>query len=279
MSFLALPTSTRASPASSSSASPKRGGASSSSNSKKRQLDRVLLDEEDDVDDADLIAVPTRRRVNEDYDEDEDDEPDADADVDGDGEGDAEAEGDGDGDGDGELAEGQEGARRTAAKGGARGSGSGAGAGAGAGSSREHDSRAESRAKIARGQEIDRKGKKRRAETFLLRDQLDPDQAKRFDTFSTVAINKNAIKRLNRDLYDQHCSPQVCMVVAGMAKIFIADVIELALDLQPYSAHPEGPLQPYHLKLARMQLEQRGLLADQARSGGLRGKKGIFKRR
>ncbi|WVF70818.1 hypothetical protein IAT40_005612 [Kwoniella sp. CBS 6097] len=262
MSFLALPTSSRASPAPSASASPKRGGA----NSKKRQLDRVLLDEEDDVDDADLIAVPTRRRVNEDYDEDEDDEPEAEveagADVDGDGDGDAEGDG----------AEEQEG-RRTATKGGARGGGTGG--------SREqqHVSRAESRAKIARGQEIDRKGKKRRAETFLLRDQLDSDQAKRFDTFSTVAINKNAIKRLNRDLYDQHCSPQVCMVVAGMAKIFIADVIELALDLQPYSAHPTGPLQPYHLKIARMQLEQHGLLADQARSGGLRGKKGLFKRK
>ncbi|OCF33264.1 hypothetical protein I316_05005 [Kwoniella heveanensis BCC8398] len=247
MSFLALPTSSRNSPAPASSASPKRNGGG---NSKKRQLDRLVLDEEDDVDDADLIVVPTRRRVNEDYDEDEDDEPDADADADVDVEGDADGEVDGE--------PGQEG-RKAPGKGGAKGSG-------GAGGSREHDSRAESRAKIARGHEIDRKGKKRRAETFLLRDQLDPDQAKRFDTFSTVAINKNAIKRLNRDLYDQHCSPQVCMVVAGMAKIFVADVIEL------------GPLQPYHLKLARMQLEQRGLLADQARSGGLRGKKGLFKR-
>lgn len=32
--------------------------------------------------------------------------------------------------------------------------------------------------------------------TSLLRGQMDEEQARRFDTFSTVAINKNAIKRV-----------------------------------------------------------------------------------
>ncbi|KIR43464.1 transcription initiation factor TFIID subunit 11 [Cryptococcus deuterogattii 99/473] len=75
--------------------------------------------------------------------------------------------------------------------------------------------------------EIEKRGKKRRAETFLLRGQMDEEQARRFDTFSTVAINKNVIKRLNRDLFDQHCPPQLSQVVAGMAKVFVADVIEM----------------------------------------------------
>lgn len=32
--------------------------------------------------------------------------------------------------------------------------------------------------------------------TSLLRGQMDEEQARRFDTFSTVAINKNVIKRV-----------------------------------------------------------------------------------
>ncbi|WRT64037.1 uncharacterized protein IL334_000964 [Kwoniella shivajii] len=250
MSHLALPSSARASPSPSASASsPRKGG-------KKRQLDRVLLDEEDDVDENDLIALPTsRRRLNEEYDE-EDEGEDEEHDH----------EHDGDVEGEGEAEEG------------------GAGAGAGEGRRRERlggkdvdesiiKLRLEREKERKKADEIDKKGKKRRAETFLLRDQLDQEQAKRFDTFSTVAINKNAIKRLNRELYDQHCSPQVSMVVAGMAKIFVADVIELAKDLQPHSAHPKGPLQPYHLKLARMHLEQSGLLADRKQA-----KRSLFKK-
>ncbi|WVR05789.1 hypothetical protein IAU60_002814 [Kwoniella sp. DSM 27419] len=261
MSFLALPTSARASPAPSSASSPRKSGGNKkrtnpSSHNPNAQLDREDLDEADDVDENDLVAVPRRRAVDEEYDDDEEDqEADADAEVD-------------DADGEGEEG-GEEGPRR--AGGGAMRSGANA--------AQISSERLKAQKERERANEIDRKGKKRRAETFMLREQLDPDQAKRFDTFSTVALNKNAIKRLNRDLYDQHCSPQVCMVVAGMAKIFIADVIELAKDLQPYSAHPTGPLQPYHLKLARLQLEENGLLASRARSAGLRGKKGIFRRR
>ncbi|KGB77589.2 transcription initiation factor TFIID subunit 11 [Cryptococcus deuterogattii R265] len=129
--------------------------------------------------------------------------------------------------------------------------------------------------------EIEKRGKKRRAETFLLRGQMDEEQARRFDTFSTVAINKNVIKRLNRDLFDQHCPPQLSQVVAGMAKVFVADVIEMAKDLQPHSAHPTGPLQPYHLKLARMCLEEQGMVCSltQGPVSGLRKGKALFRRR
>ncbi|KAK8865769.1 hypothetical protein IAR55_000916 [Kwoniella newhampshirensis] len=216
----------------------------------KRKLDRVLLDEEDDVDENDLVALPQsrRRRLDEDYDE-EDDE----VEVEGEGEED-EGEGEGeDGGGGGGVVRGNE-------------------------ANNVLINKNVLRNKVDKREEIERKGQKRREETFLLRDQLDPDQTKRFDTFSTVAINKNAVKRLNRDLYDQHCPPQMCMVVAGMAKIFVADVIELAKDLQPHSAHPTGPLQPYHLKLARLQLEEAGRRGN-GLSTGLKVKKGLFRRR
>ncbi|WVQ62306.1 uncharacterized protein L199_000445 [Kwoniella botswanensis] len=245
MSHLALPSSARASPAPSAASSPKRTG-------KKRRLDRVLLDEDDDVDENDLIAVPrARRRLNEEYDEEDDEEY---HEQEQEGEQDQEQEGEGEGEGGQEVPRTSKRTDKDISEG--------------------LKLKMERQKEREREKEIDMKGKKRRAETFLLRDQLDAEQAKRFDTFSTVALNKNAIKRLNRELYDQHASPQISMVVAGMAKIFIADVIELAKDLQPHSAHPTGPLQPYHLKLARMHLEESGLLADRKQA-----KKTIFRRR
>ncbi|WWC86134.1 uncharacterized protein L201_001005 [Kwoniella dendrophila CBS 6074] len=264
MSHLALPGSTRASPTPSTAASP----SNNNKKSKKRRLDRLLLDEDDDVDENDLIAIPKarRRKLNEEYDEEEEEESDHDQDHDQEQEQEGEGEGEnGGGEGDDlpkESGEGVRGAKSTMNRKNDKQI------------SEHHRLRLEREKERKRGIEIDMKGKKRRAETFLLRDQLDTEQAKRFDTFSTVALNKNAIKRLNRELYDQHASPQVSMVVAGMAKIFIADVIELAKDLQPHSLHPEGPLQPYHLKLARMHLEQTGLLADRKQA-----KKSLFRKR
>ncbi|WWC58521.1 uncharacterized protein I303_101064 [Kwoniella dejecticola CBS 10117] len=256
MSHLALPSSARGSPTPSGTSSPKKTG-------KRRRLDRVLLDEDDDVDENDLIAMPrAKRRLNEEYDEeyDEDDHDDhQEQDQDQDQGQEQEIEGGQEGEGQGASSSLQRsGTTKRSEK-----------------ELSEHARmRLERERERKRGQEIDAKGKKRRAETFLLRDQLDAEQAKRFDTFSTVALNKNAIKRLNRELYDQHASPQVSMVVAGMAKIFVADVIELAKDLQPHSAHPDGPLQPYHLKLARMHLEESGLLADRKQA-----KKALFRKR
>ncbi|WWD09296.1 hypothetical protein V865_007419 [Kwoniella europaea PYCC6329] len=249
MSHLALPSSARASPSPSAASSPKRTG-------KKRRLDRVLLDEDDDVDENDLIAVPrARRRLNEEYDEeDEEDDHEQDHEQEQEGEQDQEQEGEGENEGGQEVPRTSKRADKDISEG--------------------LKLKLERQKEREREKEIDMKGKKRRAETFLLRDQMDVEQAKRFDTFSTVALNKNAIKRLNRELYDQHASPQISMVVAGMAKIFIADVIEMAKDLQPHSAHPTGPLQPYHLKLARMHLEESGLLADRKQA-----KKSVFRRR
>lgn len=92
--------------------------------------------------------------------------------------------------------------------------------------------------------------------------------------------------------------------MAGMAKIFVAEVVEigtfysscflvpgavsnsgstlmsLAKDLQPGSEHPTGPLKPYHLKLARQVLEERGVLgASTSRETAVfRPKKALFRR-
>lgn len=147
-------------------------------------LEREALDEEDDVDDSDLLDIShSRKRL-------------VDVDVDPDLEGEKDDDDDegndvGVGIGIGTLGVNLAGA-----------------VGKGKGKKRDADD------------EIEKKGKKRRAETLwvntyflicfaaearstsLLRGQMDEEQARRFDTFSTVAINKNAIKRV--------CSAHYC---------------------------------------------------------------------
>ncbi|TXT09131.1 hypothetical protein VHUM_02605 [Vanrija humicola] len=137
----------------------------------------------------------------------------------------------------------------------------------------------------AAGVDVKREAKRRRDETLLLRGQLDEEQGRRFDAFQTVVIPRSVVKRLNRDLYDQHVPNTLTAVLAGMVKVFVADVVETAKALQPYSQHPDGPLQPYHLQLARVRLQEQGLLgaprgngASAHSSTGLRARKRIFRR-
>lgn len=94
-----------------------------------------------------------------------------------------------------------------------------------------------------------------------------------------------ADSQLNKDLYDQHIPNNLTAVVAGMVKIFVADVVETAREMQPHSAHPEGPLQPYHFQLAKQRLQERGLLGAPAgappskrSTTGLRARKRLFRR-
>lgn len=86
-------------------------------------------------------------------------------------------------------------------------------------------------------------------------------------------------------MYDQHIPNNLTAVVAGMVKIFVADVVETAREMQPHSAHPEGPLQPYHFQLAKQRLQERGLLGapagappSQRSTTGLRARKRLFRR-
>ncbi|ORX34244.1 putative transcription initiation factor tfIID [Kockovaella imperatae] len=116
----------------------------------------------------------------------------------------------------------------------------------------------------------------------MLRSMMDPEQARRFDAFSSVVIPKGPITKLNKDLFDQKLQGNLSAVLAGMAKILITEVVELAKELQPHSAMPSGRLRPYHLRLAREELERRGVLSGTRRNGGtgtaLRPYKPLFRR-
>ncbi|BEJ15906.1 hypothetical protein CspHIS471_0505110 [Cutaneotrichosporon sp. HIS471] len=107
---------------------------------------------------------------------------------------------------------------------------------------------------------------------------------RRFDAFRGTVIPRAAVNKLNRDMYDQHVPKNIQPVLAGLLKIFVADVVEIAREIQPHTAHPTGPLQPYHLQMARVRLQEQGLLSApsgigaQRSSTGLRARKPLFRR-
>ncbi|BEI85112.1 hypothetical protein CcaverHIS002_0505130 [Cutaneotrichosporon cavernicola] len=132
--------------------------------------------------------------------------------------------------------------------------------------------------------DVKQAAKRRRDETLLLRGVLDEEQGRRFDAFRGTVIPRAAVNKLNRDMYDQHVPKNIQPVLAGLLKIFVADVVEIAREIQPHTAHPTGPLQPYHLQMARVRLQEQGLLSApsgigaQRSSTGLRARKPLFRR-
>ncbi|ORY20672.1 hypothetical protein BCR39DRAFT_554999 [Naematelia encephala] len=130
----------------------------------------------------------------------------------------------------------------------------------------------------------------RRGDQLLLREQLDPDQARRYDAFSTVVLPTQAITKLNRELLDQRLNSHLAKIVGSLGKVFLTELIEIAKDIQPSTANPTGPLRPYHLRLAKARLDERGVTrsvggkpAPSISGGGgtgvaLRPKKGLFRR-
>ena len=81
-------------------------------------------------------------------------------------------------------------------------------------------------------------------------------------------------------MYDQHINPSLSQVVAGLGKIFVAEIVELGeqvaildrLDEGLISArevHAEqkmtGPLRPEHLKIAKKRWDERTNMPTKAK--------------
>ncbi|KAL7421021.1 transcription initiation factor TFIID subunit 11 [Cryptotrichosporon argae] len=132
-----------------------------------------------------------------------------------------------------------------------------------------------------RGEEsVADEARRRKWETMALRGQLDAEQGRRFDAFLATVIPKAVVRRINKDLYDQKVSENVQALLGGIAKVFVADLVEAAKDVQA-EAGDRGPLRPHHLQRARERLEARGLLGGpsaRAPPTGLRPAKRLLRR-
>ena len=93
---------------------------------------------------------------------------------------------------------------------------------------------------------------------------LTPEQTKRYEAFRRVGFSRPAIKRLMQRVWDQPVHPNAIIVVSGVAKVFVGELVEEArrVSLEMGEATPSGmePLSPAHLLEAHRRLKARGMI-------------------
>lgn len=86
----------------------------------------------------------------------------------------------------------------------------------------------------------------------LLSMVMDEDQLDRHMASRRGALNKTNVRKLVNHVLSQSVSQHVAMVVSGVAKIFVGEIIETAREIQSIRGE-HGPLRPNHLREAHRQ--------------------------
>ncbi len=86
----------------------------------------------------------------------------------------------------------------------------------------------------------------------LLSMVMDEDQLDRHMASRRGALNKTSVRKLVNHVLSQSVSQHVAMVVSGVAKIFVGEIIEKAREVQATRGE-QGPLRPNHLREAHRQ--------------------------
>ncbi|KAI9226148.1 MAG: TAFII28-like protein, partial [Piptocephalis tieghemiana] len=94
-------------------------------------------------------------------------------------------------------------------------------------------------------------------------DQFSPEQRKRYEVYRSTVLSKKHIKQLMAPAFTGQVKTEFAVVVAGMAKVFVGEIVELARGVQMAwgDGGEEGgePLRPEHLREAYiLYQEERG---------------------
>lgn len=83
------------------------------------------------------------------------------------------------------------------------------------------------------------------------------DHLHRYEIFRRHGFKKETIKRLIQKVYDQHSggiNPNCTIVVSGVAKVFVGELIELARSIMD-SAGESGPITPFFILEAHRRMQ------------------------
>ncbi|KAF8475874.1 TAFII28-domain-containing protein, partial [Kalaharituber pfeilii] len=80
-------------------------------------------------------------------------------------------------------------------------------------------------------------------------EHFDEDQLSRYEAYRRSNLNKAAVKKIANQTLSQSVTANVGTVIGGFAKVYVCDIIEMALEIQKQWGD-EGPLLPDHLREA-----------------------------
>ncbi|KAH7730272.1 Protein TAF-11.1 [Aphelenchoides avenae] len=99
-----------------------------------------------------------------------------------------------------------------------------------------------------------------RLKAQLLLSNFTQEQLERYEQMRRASFPKSVIRRLITQFTGVSVNQNVVIAIAGMAKVFVGELVEEALDIQEAAQEKDTPLSPRHVTLAYEKMQQDGKL-------------------